>query len=636
MLYLKRIIKRILKAIGKGVYRYRSQRILNDKVNLSCDKELQVIFGKKIHPEVSFKDRIQAEVNRISSNVFNLLGSGDVNLGVKIDWHCDFKTGYRWNPHTFYDDIEIPQGKADIKVPWELSRFQHLIPLGIAYNLTKDKKYTREFVDEVIDWIAQNPLGHGVNWRCAMDVAIRASNWIAAYDYFKDSGELSDAFREKFTKNLYLHGKHIRWNLEKGWRGLTSNHYLSDIAGLVYLGMFFRNAKPGRKWLGFGVRELKKEMRKQVYDDGCDFEASTCYHRLVLELFFYCTLLVVINDQSFTGENHKETAEKCFGKVYTERLYKMFDAVCYLLKPNGKMPQIGDNDSGQFFKFYPREVLDMRYLLSLGAVFFKEPRWKIREFFTKEEDIAEVLVLYGEGGKKVWDSLTWNGLEQIGSKAFKDAGWYVMRYDKNYCIVSCSPNGQNGRGGHCHNDKLSFELQLDGEDVIVDPGTYLYTPDPGMRNKFRSTASHNTVMVDDEEQNRFDLGNIFELEDRTKAKCVKWESNSDVDVFVGEHYGYERLPNPVIHRRQIKFLKKQGKLEIIDSFNGKGGHEVSWNFVLSPEFKGELSVFSDELSFNKTGNFYSPEYGRTEKTYKMSANIHCELPYNFKVFIKRL
>lgn len=97
-------------------------------------------------------------------------------------------------------------------------------------------------------------------------------------------------------------------------------------------------------------------MFKQVYPDGTDFEASTCYHRLVLELFFYSTFFAVQNekykvenekkDLLSSADDYKTIAEDIFGKDHVDRLYKMFDAVLYLLKPNGRMPQIGDNDNG--------------------------------------------------------------------------------------------------------------------------------------------------------------------------------------------------------------------------------------------------------------------------------------------------
>ena len=129
--------------------------------------------------------------------MFDLLGSGSTKLSKDgkgyqpIDWHIDFKSGYRWNPKTFYAFIKYGNKLGvDVKVPWELSRFQHLILLGQAYQLTKNKKYAVEFENQILDWIDNNPVGFGVNWRCAMDIAIRASNWLIAKEYFQDSDDI--------------------------------------------------------------------------------------------------------------------------------------------------------------------------------------------------------------------------------------------------------------------------------------------------------------------------------------------------------------------------------------------------------------------------------------------------------------
>jgi len=243
----------------------------------------------------------------------------------------------------------------------------------------------------------------------------------------------------------------------------------------------------------------------------------------------------------------------------------------------------------------------MRYLLALGAVFFSEPKWKVKEYFQSEygtDDIPEVIVLYSSDGKKKWEMLPWSSINEIKSRAFKDSGWYVMRKDKNYCIVSCGLNGQNGNGGHCHNDKLSFELCIDSKDIIIDPGTYVYTSKPEWRNKFRSTAFHNTIMVDEKEQNVIDKRDLFRLEDTTIAKCLKWETNDDVDIFMGEHYGYRRLPETVVHQREIKFYKKENKLLIVDKFNGTGICNLKWVLVLAPELSCRLEIGS-QLKWQK-------------------------------------
>ena len=40
------------------------------------------------------------------------------------------------------------------------------------------------------------------------------------------------------------------------------------------------------RWQELGWEILIRELPRQVFADGVDFEASTAYHRLVLELFF--------------------------------------------------------------------------------------------------------------------------------------------------------------------------------------------------------------------------------------------------------------------------------------------------------------------------------------------------------------
>jgi len=582
-----------------------------------------------------FSDRIRnvlENANEIYNHTFDLLGSGKINLGEKINWHCDFKSGYCWNPKTFYLDIKYgDRSGVDVKVPWELSRFQHMPTLGEAYWLTGDEKYTEEFVAQIEDWIDSNLIGYGVNWTCTMDVAIRACNWILGFCFFRSSKEINDKFLIKFSKSLLLHGKHIEKNLEKGWRGLTSNHYLSDIVGLVYLGIFFKNTKQGKKWLNFGIQELKKEMEKQVYPDGCDFEASTCYHRLVLELFFFSTLLTVINDERFNGENYQRISEKIFGKEYTERLYRMFEAVLYLLKPNGKMPQIGDNDNGRLHIFANREILDMRYLLTLGGIFFEEPRFKVKEFGFSEE----ALWMFGKRGYRLWQNLKENNLSKIKSKSFPEAGWYVMRDNKDYCIISCGPNGQNRNGGHCHNDKLSFELMINGKDIIVDPGTYIYTPNPILRDKFRSTNYHNTLTIDNKEQNRFIKNNIFSLRKDTNCKCLEFGEDKNKMWFNGEHTGYERLKNPIIHHRRIFFSKLDSFLEIQDYFTGKGRHDSCWNLNLKSSLdKLGLIIESDNLNFKRTIGYYSPKYGARKEIRRLIAYSKIKDGDSFKINIK--
>ena len=532
-------------------------------------REILISFIQGEFPQL--KDQVIAEADKVCSHIFDLLGSGDISMDEfaaqhggrqacgYLPWYFDFKTGYRWSSKKFYKEIEIPYGKADIKVPWELSRFQHVSVLGQAYWLTGDEKYVQEFIGQVDNWIDCNPPKFGVNWACTMDVAIRVANWIWGFYFFKDSEALTDEFLIKFLKSLLTHGRHIMANLEN--KGITTNHYLADLAGLIYLGVTFPEFKEAKRWREFGIQELIKEMGKQVYDDGMDFEASTCYHRLALELFFYPTLLCKLNGVELPDS-------------FIEKLEKMFDFVLYVLKPNGRMPQIGDNDNGRLHILGKRDILDMTYLLAFAILFLDDPKYKIEEF-----DFApDALWLFGPKAYEKWEEMSGRSVEALESRAFPNGGIYVMRrHKKDYMIISCCPNGQGGNGGHAHNDKLSIELCADGEDIIADPGTYVYTVNPEWRNKFRSTAYHNTVAVDQEEQNRFNASNLFSMKNDATVEIKEWKVADEYDFLDAQHDGYQRLRNLIIGR-QIYFNKVEGYWIIKDIMNGRERHHFDLYF----------------------------------------------------------
>ena len=277
------------------------------------------------------------EANRVCYHIFDLLGSGDYALGKNIAWNVDFKTGFHWE-NDFYQKIKLIDihKPADVKVVWELSRFQHLFVLGKAYWISRDEKYALEFAQQIVAWINDNPVEFSVNLTSPMDVAIRAINWVAGYFFFKDSPSLDHQFWMNFHMCLYQHGKFIKNNLEN--RALyNGNHYLANLAGLIWLGIYFgdhyvigENAGNNPKvWLAFGAGELEKQMFIQVNHDGTDYESSTSYHRLVTEIFLLTTIFCTQNGIYYS-------------KKYMNRLKKMQLFLLHIMKPNGLIPLLGD------------------------------------------------------------------------------------------------------------------------------------------------------------------------------------------------------------------------------------------------------------------------------------------------------
>jgi hypothetical protein len=544
------------------------------------NQEVMVSEVRELYPE-GVKPAIE-EAERICGHVFDLLGSGPTEHGPRIDWHQDFKSGYRWSK-VYYREVNYGDHEKgyDIKVPRELSRFQHLVTLGKAYCYTGNEKYAEEFVAQILDWIHENPPQVGLNWQCTMDVAIRVVNWIWGFYFFRDAPSVTNEFLISFIKSLLLHGRHIRNNLE--WNDkVTSNHYISDLVGLVWLGLLFPEFHESSEWLDYGTRELLNELRKQVYEDGMDYEASTSYHRLVLELYYTTFLLARLNGRSWPQES-------------LDTIYRMFDFVRGIIKPNRTVPQIGDNDSGRLQVLEKRDPLDHSYLLPVAAVLFHDHSFKYQDLDFPEE----AFWLFGEDGFSIYTDMPDSGkLSDLSSRAFKAAGIYVMRSGENYCIVSCGPNGQNGNGGHAHNDKLSFELCMGFHDLIVDPGTGVYTADYRLRNMFRSTYSHNTIVVDGKEINEFDQFRLFQLPDKSHARMVWWSQDENGLCFVGEHSGYQRLDQPVKHTRRIFFEKGSQLWYVNDVLEGPEEiphkFELFFHFALNCKLKknGEFKGWS--------------------------------------------
>ena len=130
-----------------------------------------------------YPDLVRATVdaaNRVLRHEFDLLGSGpytpvdpdraaDETGYQPIDWYLDPVSGQRFPrgiPITQWNLDQMRPGRADIKLPWELSRCQHWPLLGQAYRLTRDDRFAVEIAHELHDFMGANPVGSAVNWAC--------------------------------------------------------------------------------------------------------------------------------------------------------------------------------------------------------------------------------------------------------------------------------------------------------------------------------------------------------------------------------------------------------------------------------------------------------------------------------------
>lgn len=499
------------------------------------------VEGHRYHPAADecLPPSARAESRRLRA----LLSPGH----VAVDWHRDLKSGWRWREDCWYRDIAIGHRPGvDVKVPWELGRLHHLTTFALAETLEGGGRWGSVFRDHVLDFLAANPPRFGVNWRCTMDVGIRAANLVLAWELMRVAGARFDTpFASVFARSLLEHARHIRANLEWYPEG-RGNHYLANVCGLAFAAWALPDSAETAAWRAFAARELANEVDWQFLPDGSNFEASTCYHRLSAEMVAMTAALLAGQDRGFALPAGRLAAMAAFTRGVT--------------KPSGRVAQLGDNDSGRFFKLHPaydagldEDDLDHRALLgAIGSLLDDAVLTAAAGPFTLDAWLARALAgravkataplpaaphtpLPPAGpGRRVEIVPGGSGLaDGIEALAWPDFGFYLLRSPRLWLGLRCGAIGQKGRGGHAHNDQLGLELCLDGQDWLADPGTYLYTPLPEWRDRYRSAAAHAVPRWPGREPGRLDLG-LFWLGNEAQARCLAFGPAG----FLGEHHGY--------------------------------------------------------------------------------------------------
>lgn len=524
------------------------------------------------------KENNTVNVLEVHSPISDIIG-GYISPNYRfINWQIDPLTNYEFDIKNSFNNQKAISG-VDIKHPWELGRLQHLPQLAFfAINAENKDELIAEFKHQALDFISNNPIGMGVQWSCPMDVGIRVSNLLVAFDIFNQidhSNILDEEFKSIFIDSIFLHGQFIFNHLEYK-EGLTGNHYLFNLSGLLFVATYLTKTKTTNKWLEFVQPEIEKEFFKQFFNDGGNFEGSTTYHCLSSEMMVYSTALMLRNNYTFTPN-------------FTKKLYNCSRLIYDLIKPNGEIPQFGDNDSGRYFKLShcknnsEENLLNYESLLSAFYSIFGEIDY---ESYSNNFPIESTIISqlsnsrhfnkykteriekpYGPEPKdlqysKVYD-ITFEEIDQLTNQldffTYSDFGISIFKTSKFYLAISHISNKKMHHSwGHVHNDKLSFELFVNGKEMFTDAGSYCYTSDVVMRNKFRSTQAHHTSIVNGVEQNKFlnSKNGLFYL-DRESTCCIIEASNNSIKLMV-RYYG-------IIHVRDFKIF--DDKIVITDSCN---------------------------------------------------------------------
>jgi uncharacterized heparinase superfamily protein len=346
---------------------------------------------------------------------------------------------------------------------------------------------------------------------------------------------------------------------------IMGNHLLENAMALVFTSVFFRDEKQWKK----ASKLLFKELDEQILSDGGHFELSPMYQSIILY-----RLLDVIQLLKFSGWSEIKDEINKYESV-AGKMVSWLKTICY---DNGNYPLFNDATIG--IAPAPVDLFNYANFLEIKTI--------------------ENLQLSSSGYRKLVSD-TWT--------LFIDVGQIGPDYIP----------------GHAHADTLNFELALNNEPIILDPGVSTY--EKGKRRDWeRSTSAHNTVTVSG--KNSSEVWSAFRVGNRARCKVLHQSEN----CILAEHDGYEALG--IIHRRKFKLIDdvvcfqdvligtKIDAFANFHFFDSIEPHVISEtkikneNFIM--EFEGstdiQIKTYEASLGFNKL-----------EQRYKLSVKFASEL-----------
>lgn len=402
-----------------------------------------------------------------------------------------------------------------------------------ACRATRQAKYARKLDEIWLSWLRDNPepIGHNGGgdpaWETLSTAARVYGSWLTGWFGLLRNRSFRDSTRIEILKSFYGHAEHLMDH-----KGHTNNWLIVESRVLFVLGLVFPEFERAEAWLEEGRKRLEREIKRQIFPDGADWELAAGYHMMASTGFLNAYELAKLNGLSMPP-------------LFEERLPKTFDYVAGMTRPDGTSAAV--NDSGGYYK---RSGTEANYL-AYGARLFNRPE----------------LLESPEG--------TYAGQ----SRAFPDAGFHIMASGLDqqalWLMFDCGYPGAS----HQHRDGLNLEVFAHGLCFIVDPGITGYFNDL-WTDYYRRTEAHNTVLVNGVGQvGPWRPHDPKSLSARGQAQCAFGEVADFVRCTYSD--GYEGLPQDTTHTRAILFVR--GRYWVVfDEVAGAAARKMEARFQFVP------------------------------------------------------
>lgn len=438
-----------------------------------------------------------------------------------------------------WSKAKLPIDVPDIKLLWEPARFDWCIPLTKAYYLTENEDYYFTFRETTLEFITKNPVGQGLNWQSAQEVAIRFINLSIAYSLFAAALSTDKAFDSELRQYMAAMPDRISQTLIYAY-AQNNNHLLSEAVGLLTASVFFSKDEIAKKYQREGIYLLNYCLKKQFYENGAYIQLSTNYHRLVLDLLIWVGFLEGQSGEKFIKNENCPTIHRAI-----DWLYKNADS------HTGKMNNYGHNDGAYLLQFANVDYDDARPTIQAASRAFG-----LADYFSA-----------GDHDEKA----AWLGFsnEVKNAEIAETAQVARLQCDKSWVILRATQHENRP----AHADQLHLDLWYKGQSIVHDNGTFSYNRPAPWRNQLSRTRYHNSIVVNDRDQ-MIKCG-TFRWQNWSSGNWERWEQHLKC-----EHDGYRDLG--IIHQREVLCNKDEkwcvkDRLNFLRSITAPTEIELVWH-----------------------------------------------------------
>ncbi|RFP12383.1 heparinase [Duganella sp. BJB488] len=491
-------------------------------------------------------------------------------------WNRDPRTGTEI-PLSFGLDIDFRHlgDGLDIKYLWELNRHVWWVPLAQAWQVSGQARYLALLGRLIDSWLDACPYARGANWSSPVEHGIRLINWSIVWhltggaDGPLFAGAAGGARRARWLACIY---QHIRFASDNySFHSSSDNHLIGEAAGVYVGAVTWDRWTPVRALGRRAAAILEQEIVRQYAPDGVNLEQALCYHKFSLEFLLASRLAGAAAGQRFSA-------------AFDRRMHAALLFLAAMLDRHGRVAPIGDADDGKVFRLAgdgagtPYEAM-----LAAGARLYQAPLLQAK------------LDALGSAATPARSSLRVPAPVAVDSPAawptlFADGGYLVADHGPAAdaalrLIMDVGPLGYNRIAGHGHADALALLLAAEGEDFLIDPGTYCYNAAPALRHYFRGTAAHNTVQIDADDQSVYG-GSFLWLRD-VASRVHRHQDDGALLRIEASHDGYLRLADPLRHVRGVTLDRAAGVLAVEDRFECGAAHQAALHWHFAPHCRLE-------------------------------------------------